>query len=300
MSYLKKIDEQEKDTKKVVAARVSEDVLTALSAAEADSENFGYSFSITEIINKALNDTLQQITEQTMINYYELVKWEKRVKKSYIEINKFLNIDHQHNEIFKDHSFLYEPNISGSESVMHTKGKVSKEVLKKMKDGSIVSACPSIDLHGHKIEEACQSLSQFIHFHQNEPFIHVIHGKGYHSDNGLSIIKSQVVHYLKQHPNVLAFTSCPENMGGTGALIVHIQLLEKDNEEEANEFIKGVRKQIMADKHYIQNENYLIDFENQLTSTWNKAVVNQHPNFSVDHSGKIMPKPGTFANLKKG
>ena len=50
----------------------------------------------------------------------------------------------------------------------------------------------------------------------------------------------------------------------------------------------------------IQNENYLIDFENQLTSTWNKAVVNQHPNFSVDHSGKIMPKPGTFANLKKG
>ena len=34
----------------------------------------------------------------------------------------------------------------------------------------------------------------------------------------VSIIKSQVVNYLKQHPQVLGFCSCPQAMGGTGAV----------------------------------------------------------------------------------
>jgi DNA-nicking Smr family endonuclease len=105
---------------------------------------------------------------------------------------------------------------------VHYKSGLSPKILKKMKQGNIGST-PSIDLHGHKIEEACQSLSKFIHFHSNERFIHVIHGKGYHSDNGLSIMKSQVVHYLKQHPEVLAFCSCTQEMGGTGAVFVHLK-----------------------------------------------------------------------------
>jgi DNA-nicking Smr family endonuclease len=126
------------------------------------------------------------------------------------------------NTPFQKYSFLYEPNISGSEAVIHSKSGLSPKILKKMKQGNIGST-PSIDLHGHKIEEACQSLSKFIHFHSNERFIHIIHGKGYHSDNGLSIIKSQVVYYLKQHPEVLAFCSCPQDMGGTGAVFAHLR-----------------------------------------------------------------------------
>lgn len=123
---------------------------------------------------------------------------------------------------FQKYSFLYEPNISGSEAVIYSKSGFSPKILKKMKQG-VIGSTPSIDLHGHNIEEACQSLSKFIHFHSNERFIHIIHGKGFHSDNGLSIIKSQVVHYLKQHPEVLAFCSCPQEMGGTGAVFVHLR-----------------------------------------------------------------------------
>ncbi|AXE62495.1 Smr/MutS family protein [Candidatus Thioglobus sp. NP1] len=118
---------------------------------------------------------------------------------------------------FEGYSYLYEPNILGSEPVIHAKAGLSAKIVKKMKQGNIGST-PSIDLHGHKIEEACQALSRFIHFHSDERFIHIIHGKGYHSDNGLSIIKSQVVNYLKQHPQVLGFCSCPQAMGGTGAV----------------------------------------------------------------------------------
>ncbi|MDC0469958.1 Smr/MutS family protein [Candidatus Pseudothioglobus singularis] len=123
---------------------------------------------------------------------------------------------------FENYSFLYEANITGSEVITHFKDGLSPKVLKKMKQGNIGST-PSIDLHGYKIEQACQSVSNFIHFHSDKRFIQIIHGKGYHSDNGLSIMKSQVVHYLKQHPNVLAFCSCPQDMGGTGAVFVHLK-----------------------------------------------------------------------------
>ena len=123
---------------------------------------------------------------------------------------------------FANYSFLYESNISGSQTVTHYVDGLSPKTLKKMKQGNIGST-PSIDLHGYRIEQACKELSDFIHFHSNKRFLQVIHGKGYHSNSGLSIMKSQVVHYLKQHPNVLAFCSCPQEMGGTGAVFVHLK-----------------------------------------------------------------------------
>ena len=86
-----------------------------------------------------------------------------------------------------------------------------------MKQGKIGYA-PTIDLHGQTLKEACSSLSRFIHYHQQNRFIHIVHGKGYHSDNGRSILKSQIVHYLKQHPDIVAFNSCPPKDGGTGAV----------------------------------------------------------------------------------
>ena len=127
------------------------------------------------------------------------------------------------NKPFEDYSYLPKPNLSASDSVSHPQSGVSPKILKKMKQGRIDHA-PCIDLHGQKIEEACKSLSKFIHYHDDERFIQIIHGKGYNSDQNLSILKSQVVHYLKQHPQVLAFCSCPQKMGGTGAVFVYLKV----------------------------------------------------------------------------
>ena len=128
------------------------------------------------------------------------------------------------NKPFEDYSYLPKPNLSASDSISHSQAGVAPKTLKKMKQGRI-GYTPSVDLHGQKIEGACQSLSKFIHYHGDERFIQIIHGKGYNSDQNLSILKSQVVHYLKQHPQVLAFCSCPQKMGGTGAVFVYL----KDN-----------------------------------------------------------------------
>jgi len=121
---------------------------------------------------------------------------------------------------FEAYSFLSEANISGSEVVSYAQDGTSPKLIKKIKQGNIGGAVPSLDLHGQTVKEACHSLSKFFHYHRDERFIQIIHGKGYHSDQGLSIIKSQVVHYLKQHPQVLAFCSCPAKDGGTGAVFV--------------------------------------------------------------------------------
>jgi len=123
---------------------------------------------------------------------------------------------------FEDYNYLAKPNLSASDSVNHSQPGVSPKTIKKMKQGRIGYA-PSVDLHGQKVEEACQSLSKFIHYHCDERFIQIIHGKGHNSDQNLSVLKSQVVHYLEQHPQVLAFCSCPQKMGGTGAVFVFLK-----------------------------------------------------------------------------
>ena len=81
--YLDFIDQRDRDTKKVVSARVSEDVLNAIYMAEENSGAFGYSFSITSIIEKALNNTLKSVEVNSGINYYKLVKWQKKIKEAY-------------------------------------------------------------------------------------------------------------------------------------------------------------------------------------------------------------------------
>lgn len=295
MSYIKKIDEREKDSTKVVGARVSEDVLTAIAMAEADSETFGYSISITEIIKQALNDTLNEINQETKIDYYKLAKWTKKIKQVYLNVSRHANVGIEHDPIFEDYSLLKEPNLSGTDDVYHSSFIVKEKIIQKMKAGNLGST-PSIDLHGHKIKEACKSLSSFISFHSNERFLHIIHGKGYHSDNGLSIIKSQVIHYLKLHPKVLAFCSCPQQMGGTGAVFAYLAP-SQDIEFQLDEFSKELRKEMLLDikSQNVDFENCLIDREFQLFSAWNKALERGNSNLEIETDGQLRPKLGTFA-----
>ena len=120
-------------------------------------------------------------------------------------------------EKFNAYSYITDANLSGSDIVSHAQSGVSPKVIKKMKRGEIDSA-PSLDLHGQTITQACESMSNFIYHHQNDKFIQIIHGKGYNSENNMSVLKTQVVSFLKQHPQIMAFNSCPVKDGGTGAI----------------------------------------------------------------------------------
>ena len=80
MQYLEKIDERNLDSKKVVGARVSEHVIAALNSAGDDINMFGYNFSISKVIEKALNNTLLEIKEKNGNEWgiwilFSLQKW---------------------------------------------------------------------------------------------------------------------------------------------------------------------------------------------------------------------------------
>ncbi|CAB5501911.1 hypothetical protein THERMOT_1525 [Bathymodiolus thermophilus thioautotrophic gill symbiont] len=118
---------------------------------------------------------------------------------------------------FTAYSFVLDGAIGGEEIVHYAQSGISNKQMNIMKQGHIDNAA-SIDLHGYTTEKACVALSNFMYHHQFERFVHIIHGKGYRSDNGMSVLKTQVVNFLKQHPQVLAFHSCPPKDGGAGAV----------------------------------------------------------------------------------
>ena len=304
MGYINKIDEKEKDRSKVVGARVSEDVLTALSMAEADSERFGYSISVTEIIKQALNDTLNEINQETKIDYYKLTKWLKKIKKVYFNVSRYANVGIEHDPIFDDFTLLEEPNLKGNQSVRNNKDTSfmsDNKIFSKMLTGKIGDV-PSINLNYFNIdgignEECFKSLSSFIHHSSENQYIHIIHGKGGHSDNGFSILKSQVVNYLDQHPKVLAYCSCPEEMGGTGALYIHLKP-SPEIEFQLDEFSKDLREDILA---YMKSgqydfENALMDQEQSLFYNWNQRL-NDESSFVLTEKGELSIKPGSTTTL---
>jgi hypothetical protein len=70
-----------KDKKKSVGARVSETVVAALNSAESECEEMGFTFSISRIIEEALDNALLELKEKIGIDYYQLIKWQEEMQQ---------------------------------------------------------------------------------------------------------------------------------------------------------------------------------------------------------------------------
>lgn len=83
----------------------------------------------------------------------------------------------------------------------------------------------AVDLHGCTVEQARVAVLQIIQMAKdaNENVIKIVHGKGPEA-----ILKTYVNGWLRQHRDVLAFVSAPENQGGTGAVLVLLKRAEKN------------------------------------------------------------------------
>ena len=83
----------------------------------------------------------------------------------------------------------------------------------------------AVDLHGCTVEEARVAVLQIIQMakDENQNVIKIVHGKGPEA-----ILKTYVNGWLRQHRDVLAFVSAPENQGGTGAVLVLLKRAEKN------------------------------------------------------------------------
>lgn len=79
-----------------------------------------------------------------------------------------------------------------------------------------------LDLHGYNVVEAKSAIYEFFDEckKQHVRYVHIIHGKGYRSEQKIPVLKTHVAYWLPQHGDVLAFSSALPKDGGTGALYV--------------------------------------------------------------------------------
>lgn len=88
----------------------------------------------------------------------------------------------------------------------------------------------AVDLHGCTIEQARSAVLELLHIakENNQNVVKIVHGKG---KDG--VLKTCVNGWLRQHRDVLAFVSAPENQGGTGAVLVLLKRAEKNSKYDA-------------------------------------------------------------------
>ena len=97
---------------------------------------------------------------------------------------------------------------------------VDRRELRKIKRGDYVPGSV-LDLHGQTAAEAVASVKQFIESRRGRyRCVCVVHGRGLHSKDNVSVLKTRVRQYLRRHPAVLAYADAPRTDGGSGAVYV--------------------------------------------------------------------------------
>lgn len=116
--------------------------------------------------------------------------------------------------------------VSGEEFIFFAHPGLQLKAQKQLRQGKII-VDDHLDLHGLTIDEARQTLLEFINFAQKQQIrcIRLVHGKGYRSNTQKPVLKNKVNSWLRQHPAVLAFSSAQDKDGGTGALYIIIRKL---------------------------------------------------------------------------
>lgn len=102
----------------------------------------------------------------------------------------------------------------------HREG-VSPDLPRKLYRGKFTVEA-HVDLHGLTVDEARDTVTAFLSENQarNHRCVRIVHGKGYGSVGGQSILKELVRRWLKQRREVMCFVEAPPNDGGGGAVLV--------------------------------------------------------------------------------
>ncbi|MCG4453556.1 MULTISPECIES: Smr/MutS family protein [unclassified Pseudomonas] len=110
---------------------------------------------------------------------------------------------------------------------------VQEGQMRKLKLGQI-SFEGSLDLHGMTVEKARDTLWEFLAEASKLEVrcVRITHGKAVRMDGRKPMIKSHVNTWLRQHPQVLGFTSCVAKHGGTGAVYVMLKRTMLDGRDE--------------------------------------------------------------------
>ena len=123
--------------------------------------------------------------------------------------------------------------VGAEDELYWARDGVQDSQLRKLKAGQVPFE-GSLDLHGMSVEKARETLWDF--FAEAARYevrcVRVTHGKAARLDGKRPMIKSHVNTWLRQHPQVLGFTSCLPKHGGTGAVYVLLKRTMMDGRDE--------------------------------------------------------------------
>jgi DNA-nicking Smr family endonuclease len=122
----------------------------------------------------------------------------------------------------------------GPEDDLHwSRDGVQESQMRKLKVGQIPFE-GSLDLHGMNVEKARETLWAFLGEATKFEIrcVRVTHGKAVRLDGKRPMIKSHVNTWLRQHPQVLGFTSCQPRHGGAGAVYVMLKRTMLEGRDE--------------------------------------------------------------------
>lgn len=111
--------------------------------------------------------------------------------------------------------------VASDETLLFARPGIQQRKLQQLRRGKLAIGA-ELDMHGMTTTIARHELLQFIHecHGQHIRCVRIIHGKGHRADGQAPILKNRINNWLRQHHDVLAFSSTPRNEGGSGALYV--------------------------------------------------------------------------------
>ncbi|MCK5640173.1 MAG: Smr/MutS family protein [Gammaproteobacteria bacterium] len=118
--------------------------------------------------------------------------------------------------------------LEAGEALWFARPGLQHSVQRKLRRGQY-SIEAELDLHGMKVVEARQVMSDFLKHCRAQKMhcVRVIHGKGNSSADKRPVLKNKVNQWLRHHEEILAFSSARPADGGTGA--IYVLLRRKEN-----------------------------------------------------------------------
>lgn len=106
-------------------------------------------------------------------------------------------------------------------ALLYCRPGVQKKTMRRLRRGQI-RVEEELDLHGMRVSEAAIALGTFLAECADRGLrcVRVIHGKGFGSGGGRSVLKENVSRWLELREEVVAFSSAQPADGGTGAVYV--------------------------------------------------------------------------------
>jgi DNA-nicking Smr family endonuclease len=111
--------------------------------------------------------------------------------------------------------------VTPDETLFFARPGLQQRLLQRLRRGQLPIGA-ELDLHGMTAAIARTEVVNFIDLcrQQHVRCARIIHGKGYGSENSAPVLKNRINSWLRQHHDVLAFSSATIEDGGSGALYV--------------------------------------------------------------------------------